>query len=194
MADRACEQMSSRSKNLPSSEWWSGRQRQRPSLRGGAPAEGECGRIFPRRVEVWKRGFRRPSRRRPMTQMEVLAPMRECSRRLQGGCEPGEAHRPRVVGVVQPAGGRALPVPHRSLELGQEPIRTQPYAHRRKCGIRVEASRDNAERLTLMLPDAEAPIAPTHWSFGQLPAWSARQPTICASSRPRSPASISSTG
>jgi len=36
------------------------------------------------------------------------------------------------------------------------------------AAIRVEASRDNAERLTLMLPGAEAPIAPTHWSFGQL--------------------------
>ncbi len=34
--------------------------------------------------------------------------------------------------------------------------------------IRVEASRDNPERLTLMLPDAQAPVAPTHWSFGQL--------------------------
>ncbi|TAN00290.1 MAG: hypothetical protein EPN45_14635, partial [Rhizobiaceae bacterium] len=34
--------------------------------------------------------------------------------------------------------------------------------------IRVEASRDNPERLTLMLPDANAPVAPTHWSFGQL--------------------------
>jgi hypothetical protein len=34
--------------------------------------------------------------------------------------------------------------------------------------IRVEASRDNAERLTLALPGANAPVAPTHWSFGQL--------------------------
>jgi hypothetical protein len=34
--------------------------------------------------------------------------------------------------------------------------------------IRVEASRDNPERLTLMLPEAHAPVAPTHWSFGQL--------------------------
>jgi hypothetical protein len=34
--------------------------------------------------------------------------------------------------------------------------------------IRVEASRDNPERLTLMLSDAHAPITPTHWSFGQL--------------------------
>jgi len=34
--------------------------------------------------------------------------------------------------------------------------------------IRVEASRDNAERLALIVPDREAPIAPTHWGFGQL--------------------------
>ncbi|MCG2631785.1 DUF932 domain-containing protein [Bradyrhizobium sp. WYCCWR 13023] len=35
------------------------------------------------------------------------------------------------------------------------------------AAIRVEASRDDAERLTLML-SGEAPVAPTHWSFGQL--------------------------
>lgn len=34
--------------------------------------------------------------------------------------------------------------------------------------IRVEASRDDPERLTLMLPDAHSPVTPTHWSFGQL--------------------------
>jgi hypothetical protein len=34
----------------------------------------------------------------------------------------------------------------------------------------VEASRDNAERLTLMLPGDGVPVAPTHWSFGQLAA------------------------
>src|SRR6202023_735751 len=36
------------------------------------------------------------------------------------------------------------------------------------AAIRVEAGRDDAERLTLMLPGSDAPIAPTHWSFGQL--------------------------
>ena len=36
------------------------------------------------------------------------------------------------------------------------------------AAVRVEASRDNPERLALMLPGSEAPIAPTHWSFGQL--------------------------
>ena len=34
--------------------------------------------------------------------------------------------------------------------------------------LRVEASRDNAERLTLIVPGRERPVAPTHWSFGQL--------------------------
>jgi len=34
--------------------------------------------------------------------------------------------------------------------------------------IRVEAARDNPERLTLALPGAETQVAPTHWSFGQL--------------------------
>jgi hypothetical protein len=34
--------------------------------------------------------------------------------------------------------------------------------------IHVEAKRNDPERLTLMLPGAEAPVAPTHWSFGQL--------------------------
>ncbi|MEM8992204.1 MAG: DUF932 domain-containing protein [Pseudomonadota bacterium] len=36
------------------------------------------------------------------------------------------------------------------------------------AAIRVEAHRDDPEKLTLVLPDAEAPVAPTHWSFGQL--------------------------
>jgi len=34
--------------------------------------------------------------------------------------------------------------------------------------IRVEAARDNPERLHLMLPKAREPVAPTHWAFGQL--------------------------
>lgn len=34
--------------------------------------------------------------------------------------------------------------------------------------IRVEARRDDPERLELIVPGREAPVAPTHWSFGQL--------------------------
>lgn len=36
------------------------------------------------------------------------------------------------------------------------------------AAVRVEASRDDAEGLTLVLPGSDAPITPTHWSFGQL--------------------------
>ena len=36
------------------------------------------------------------------------------------------------------------------------------------AAIRVDANRGNPERLTLTLPGSDAPIAPTHWSFGQL--------------------------
>jgi len=36
------------------------------------------------------------------------------------------------------------------------------------AAIRVEANRDDTERLMLIVPGEEAPLAPTHWSFGQL--------------------------
>jgi hypothetical protein len=38
------------------------------------------------------------------------------------------------------------------------------------AAIRVDACRDDAERLTLTVPGADAPLSPTHWSFGQLAA------------------------
>ena len=34
--------------------------------------------------------------------------------------------------------------------------------------IRVEATRDNAERLALIVPGEGQALAPTHWSYGQL--------------------------
>ena len=34
--------------------------------------------------------------------------------------------------------------------------------------VRVDASRDDAERLALLMPGRDQPIMPTHWSFGQL--------------------------
>ena len=36
------------------------------------------------------------------------------------------------------------------------------------AAIRVEAHRDDPEKLGPVLPGADEPIAPTHWSFGQL--------------------------
>lgn len=52
--------------------------------------------------------------------------------------------------------------------------------------IRVEASRDDPERLRLMLPDAPAPVAPTHWSFGQLASLVGARPPIFGSFQLRS--------
>lgn len=34
--------------------------------------------------------------------------------------------------------------------------------------VRVEANREDAEKLSLIVPGQDQPIAPTHWSFGQL--------------------------
>ena len=34
--------------------------------------------------------------------------------------------------------------------------------------LRIEAGRNDAERLTLSIPGRDTPVAPTHWSFGQL--------------------------
>jgi hypothetical protein len=34
--------------------------------------------------------------------------------------------------------------------------------------VRVEANREDTERLSLIVPGQDEPIAPTHWSFGQL--------------------------
>src|SRR6516164_9136826 len=36
------------------------------------------------------------------------------------------------------------------------------------AAIRVEAKREDAERLALIVPGSDVPLAPTHWSFGQL--------------------------
>ncbi len=38
------------------------------------------------------------------------------------------------------------------------------------AAVRVEASREDVERLNLVLPGADQPVSPTHWSFGQLAA------------------------
>jgi hypothetical protein len=36
------------------------------------------------------------------------------------------------------------------------------------AAIRVDASREDAEKLTLIVPGADVPLVPSHWSFGQL--------------------------
>lgn len=53
--------------------------------------------------------------------------------------------------------------------------------------IRVEVSRDDAEHLALIVPGREEPIAPTHWSFGQMCGLVGARPATCASSPRRLP-------
>ena len=46
--------------------------------------------------------------------------------------------------------------------------------------LRVEASRDSAERLALIVRGRDEPVAPTHWSYGQLCAASKRLDRLAA--------------
>lgn len=54
---------------------------------------------------------------------------------------------------------------HASVERRSERSRTRTVE---SAAIRVEASRDDAEPLTLRMPETDEAVAPTHWSFGQL--------------------------
>jgi len=53
-----------------------------------------------------------------------------------------------------------------------EAVRTRAERSRTRtvesADVRVEASREDPERLSLILPGKPMPITPTHWSFGQL--------------------------
>ncbi|TIM35108.1 MAG: DUF932 domain-containing protein [Mesorhizobium sp.] len=66
------------------------------------------------------------------------------------------------------------PADERYLSLSELMVSVQARSERSRtrtvdsAAIRVEASRDDAERLALVLPGADRPVAPTHWSFGQL--------------------------
>jgi len=66
------------------------------------------------------------------------------------------------------------PADERSLSLGDLHRTVKARADRSQARtlesreVRVEAARDNPGRLSLMLPGEAEPVAPTHWSFGQL--------------------------
>ena len=62
------------------------------------------------------------------------------------------------------------------------------------AALRVEASRDDAERLALVLPGSETPVALTHWSSGSSPRRWARGPPTYASYRCPWPGSICNMG
>lgn len=103
-----------------------------------------------------------------MTQVEVLDAVRDGA----GGYKVDVSRGERVGRVSSEWFSR--PADERYLSLSElfGAVRGRTERSRTRtvesAAIRVDASRDDAERLTLTLPGAETPVAPTHWSFGQL--------------------------
>lgn len=103
-----------------------------------------------------------------MTHMEIHAPTRIAPNGYEVDISKGQRiGRVSSEWFNRPADERYLSLTdlHSSVVRRSERCKTRIVESE---NIRVEASRDNPERLTLMLPDAHAPVAPTHWSFGQL--------------------------
>ena len=103
-----------------------------------------------------------------MTQMEVL----DAPRDRAGGYKV-DASRGQRIGRVS-SEWFSRPADERYLSLSELMAAVKGRAERSRtrtvesAAIRVEASRDDAERLALILPGSDMPVAPTHWSFGQL--------------------------
>lgn len=85
--------------------------------------------------------------------------------RLQGGHQSRRADRARVVRVVLAPRRRALRVAGWAVRGRARPRHARTVETRT---LRVEAGRDAASRLALVVPGRDEPVAPTHWSFGQL--------------------------
>ncbi|RTM10107.1 MAG: DUF932 domain-containing protein [Hyphomicrobiales bacterium] len=103
-----------------------------------------------------------------MTQMEIQAPTRNAPAGYKVDVSRGQrVGRVSSEWFNRPADERYLSLTDlgNSVRARSQRSRTRIVESER---IRVEASRDDAERLLLILPEAEAPVAPTHWSFGQL--------------------------
>ena len=105
-----------------------------------------------------------------MTSMEILGGRRDVS----GGYKVDVGRGQRVSRVSSEWFSR--PADERFLSLSELFASVRSRAERSRtrtlesATIRVEATRGNADCLALTLPGSEAPIAPTHWSFGQLAA------------------------
>ncbi|WP_156680473.1 DUF932 domain-containing protein [Sphingomonas profundi] len=103
-----------------------------------------------------------------MTQMQVL----DARQDMSGGYKVDVSRGQRIGRVSsewfsRPADERYLSLSDlfASVKARTERSRTRTVE---SAAVRVEASRDNAEGLALVLPGSTALVAPTHWSFGQL--------------------------
>ncbi|MFN8831618.1 MAG: DUF932 domain-containing protein [Labrys sp. (in: a-proteobacteria)] len=103
-----------------------------------------------------------------MTEVEILGPQP-----ARGGGYTVDASRGERVGRVS-SEWFSRPDDERFLSLDELMASVRGRAERSatrtvdSAAVRVEASREDPERLALMLPGADAPVVPTHWSFGQL--------------------------
>jgi hypothetical protein len=103
-----------------------------------------------------------------MTQVEIL----DAARDFSGGYRVDANRGGRNVRVSSEWFSRPADERYLSLSDLYAAVRGRSERSRTRtvesAAIRVEASRDNPERLTLALPGANEPVTPTHWSFGQL--------------------------
>ena len=103
-----------------------------------------------------------------MTDLDVLAP----ERRGQAGYKVNVTRGERVGRVSSEWFSR--PADERFLSLSELFASVNGRAERSRtrtvesAAVRVEARRNDPELLALVLPGSDAPVAPTHWSFGQL--------------------------
>src|SRR5437868_8473882 len=99
-----------------------------------------------------------------MTQVEILDAARGCD----GGYKV-DVNRGERIGRVS-SEWFSRPADERYLSLSDlfSAVRGRTQRSRTRtvesAAIRVEAGRNDAERLRLMLPGSDGPIAPTHWS------------------------------
>ena len=103
-----------------------------------------------------------------MTQVDVL----DARRDTRGGYKVDVSRGERIGRVSsewfsRPADERYLSLSELARAVGARAERSRSRVIESAL-IQVEASRDNPERLSLSLPGAAQPVAPTHWSFGQL--------------------------
>lgn len=103
-----------------------------------------------------------------MTQVEILDNPRDAARGYRVDVNRGQRNsRVSSEWFSRPDDERFLSLSdlYASVKTRTDRSRTRTLV---SADIRVEAHRDAPERLSLLLPGGERPVAPTHWSFGQL--------------------------
>jgi hypothetical protein len=103
-----------------------------------------------------------------MTQMEVLEPARPAQNGNKVDARRGELNsRASSEWFNRPNDERFLSLDDLWARV-EAPSESSTTRIVEAAAIHVEAKRDDPEKLDLILPRADSPVASTHWSFGQL--------------------------